>query len=283
MFLAVWVFLQKQQKQRLRVRIRKFEKGRLPDEMWCRTEGLGVDSKVWSVVFDVFWREKKLSTRRSSAKSLASNVRVRHAVKALTSATRIDWRSENFTLPWRSSPEDLNASAPWRFMIFSIRNTVQQIQPLSFLGSNKRNIFLIRNISTSFSCLTCNKTFLTMAVNETSPKYSPLLMSASTWPLPTEQVQEVQVESEVVFDFTLSWEGKIEVSFWEWAARVWMLWIMRFEFDFILLNFDARSAHVQEVQRCANRSFLDDGCTFWKWLHLKLLQCQIPWNQNAIR
>jgi len=45
MFLAVWVFLQKQQKQRLRVRIRKFEKGRLPDDMWCRTEGLGVDSK----------------------------------------------------------------------------------------------------------------------------------------------------------------------------------------------------------------------------------------------
>jgi hypothetical protein len=47
-----------------------------------------------------------------------------------------------------------------------------------------------------------------MAVNAISPKYSPLLMSASTWPLPTEQVQEVQVESEVVFDFTLSWEEK---------------------------------------------------------------------------
>jgi hypothetical protein len=35
-------------------------------------------------------RKKELSTRRSSAKSLASNVRVRHAVKALTSAMRID-------------------------------------------------------------------------------------------------------------------------------------------------------------------------------------------------
>jgi hypothetical protein len=58
MFLAVWVFLQRNSKQRLRVRIRKFEKGRLPDDMWCRTEGLGVDSKEWSVVFDDFGEKK---------------------------------------------------------------------------------------------------------------------------------------------------------------------------------------------------------------------------------
>jgi hypothetical protein len=48
---------------------------------------------------------------------------------------------------------------------------------------------------------------------------------------------------------------------------------------FILLNSDARSAHVHQVQCCANRSSSDDGFTFQKCLHLKLLKCQMPWLQ----
>jgi hypothetical protein len=56
-----------------------------------------------------------------------------------------------------------------------------------------------------------------MAVNAISPKYFPLVMSASTCSLPT--VQEVQAESEVVFDFTHSWR-KNRGEFEEWAARV---------------------------------------------------------------
>jgi hypothetical protein len=31
---------------------------------------------------------------------------------------------------------------------------------------------------------------------------------------------------------------------------------------FVVPDFDARRARVHQVQRCANRSFFDDGCTF---------------------
>jgi hypothetical protein len=58
--------------------------------MRCRTES----QREWEwtrkcdqCVFDVL--RKKPGTRRSSAKSLASSVRVRHGVEALTSALRI--------------------------------------------------------------------------------------------------------------------------------------------------------------------------------------------------
>ncbi len=56
-FLAVWVVLQTKSKTRLRIRLQKLKKGRLPDEMRCRTEGVGVDSKVRSV--RVWCLEKK--------------------------------------------------------------------------------------------------------------------------------------------------------------------------------------------------------------------------------
>jgi hypothetical protein len=117
-----------------------------------------------------------------------------------------------------------------------------------------------------------------MAVNAISPKYFPLVMSASTWFLPTGSRTSGQERGSLRFHAFLE----------EKQRRVWRVGSTSACFglcdlNFILLNCDARSAHVQEVQRCANRSFLDDGCTFCKWLHLKLLQCQIPLHQNAIR
>jgi hypothetical protein len=118
-----------------------------------------------------------------------------------------------------------------------------------------------------------------MAVNAISPKYFPLVMSASTLFLPTGSRTSGQERCSLRFHSFLG--KKAEATLKSGQHDECVLWIMRFEF--ILLNCDARSAHVQEVQRCANRSFLDDGCTFCKWLHLKLLQCQIPLHQNSIR
>ncbi len=46
-FLAVWVVLQtKSDTTNLSIRLQKLKKGRLPDEMRCRTEGVGLDLKV---------------------------------------------------------------------------------------------------------------------------------------------------------------------------------------------------------------------------------------------
>jgi hypothetical protein len=53
-------------------------------------------------------------------------------------------------------------------------------------------------------------------------------------------------------------------EFEEWALNSTSACFGLCDLNFILLNCDARIAHVQEVQGCANRSSFDDGCTFGK-------------------
>ena len=54
-FLQCGWFCKQRVKTRLRIRLQSLNSGRLLDEMRCRTEGVGVDSKVRSVHVDV-WR-----------------------------------------------------------------------------------------------------------------------------------------------------------------------------------------------------------------------------------
>ena len=100
-----------------------------------------------------------------------------------------------------------------------------------------------------------------MAVNAISPKYFPLVMSASTWSLPCQPVQEVQVEREVVFDFTLSWDKKTEASL-KSGQHECMLWIMRFKFE----------CHFTQLRRaqcpCPGSTALYQQILSWWWLHL---------------
>ena len=98
-----------------------------------------------------------------------------------------------------------------------------------------------------------------MAVNAISPKYFPLVMSASTWSLPTGSRSTGQERGSLRFHAFLG--GKNRGEFEEWAARVHPLY---YALSVILLICDARSGHVQEVQCCPDGSFSDDGCTFGK-------------------
>ena len=112
---AVWVVLKTKTKKQDWVweleKLKKGGAGLLPNLFWLAINehqreaperGAGPREWKWTqkwdqCVFD-FLREKTMSTRRISAKSRASSVRVRHAVMALTSAMRIPWRILNFHL-----------------------------------------------------------------------------------------------------------------------------------------------------------------------------------------
>jgi hypothetical protein len=110
-----------------------------------------------------------------------------------------------------------------------------------------------------------------MAVNAISPKYCPPWMSASTLSLPTGSKSSGREQCSLRFHAFFG--GRTEFFFGKTTARLHVLSY------FILLNSDARRAHVHQVQRCTNRSSSDDDVTFRKWLHLKLLKCQMPWIQ----
>ena len=215
-FLRSRVLLQTGSKKRLTVKNNwgKLKKRKLLLEEQNRGTGSESGISVW-----LMSSGEKPTTRRRSTKSLASSVRVRHAVMALTSATRIAWRNFHFTcIVHFKKVVDLCADFENCHLLRRLPAIICVLQISSEVRNTSKFSHMLvleeRNIT---SLGTCN-IFLTMTVNAISPKYCPPRMSASPWSLPTGSKSSGREQWSLRFPASLG--GKTEASLKERTARV---------------------------------------------------------------